>query len=204
MSHTRILELLYELVPDDGVIYNIVDKVDLFRISNTTPRTPMTYKPSIIFLAQGHKRIFVGDDVYTYDPLHYLVLSVPLPLECETNGTREEPLLGLTVNIDPATIAEIMLAIDDRSQNFNTLPKGIYSAGIDNHLIDAIVRFLETLSSPSDKNFLGPMIVREIIYRVLCGEKGNALKALAYKIKDFFKFPVSLIKYIILIMRNLI
>lgn len=54
-------------------------------------------------------------------------------------------------------------------------------------MMDATVRLLEALSSPSDRRFLGPMIVREIIYRVLCGDKGDALRALAYRNQRFFQ-----------------
>lgn len=194
MNHNRTLELLDNLVPEEGVIFDIIDKVDIFRITRATPREPKTYEPSIIFLAQGSKRVFVGEEEFKYDPLNYLVLSVPLPLECETNATEEKPLLGLTVKVDPSTIGEIMLKIDSNIQNSEFIPKGIYSANIDNYLIDAITRLLESLSSPADRSFLGPMIVKEIIYRVLCGEKGNALRALAYKNQHFFQIAKILDK----------
>ncbi|MCB1191144.1 MAG: AraC family transcriptional regulator [Leptospiraceae bacterium] len=194
MNHNKMIELLDNLVPEEGVIFDIIEKVDIFRITKATPREPKTYEPSIIFLAQGNKRLFIGDEVITYDPLNYLVLSVPLPLECETNTTKEKPLLGLTVKVDAGTIGEIMLKIDDNPQNSEFIPKGIYSANIDSQLINAITRLLESLSSSADRNFLGPMIVREIIYRVLCGEKGDALRALAYKNQHFFQIAKILDK----------
>jgi AraC-like DNA-binding protein len=46
-------------------------------------------------------------------------------------------------------------------------------------LIDAVIRLLECLRSPMDSRILGPRIVRGIIYRVLCGERGGALRAMA-------------------------
>jgi AraC-like DNA-binding protein len=45
-------------------------------------------------------------------------------------------------------------------------------------LSDATVRLLESLGSPADAKVLGPQIVREITYRVLCGMRGGALQAL--------------------------
>lgn len=187
MNPDKMIELLTDLVPEEGVISDVIEKVNLFRITKSTPRTPINYEPSIIILAQGQKRVFIGEEVIMYNPLNYLVLSVPMPLECETTASVEKPMLGFTVKVSAATVGELLLAIDDTHHNLKSLPKGIYSAPLDDHLIDASVRLLEALSSPRDKRFLGPAIVREIIYRVLCGEKGDALRALAFRNQRFFQ-----------------
>jgi len=187
MNQNRMIELLNDLVPEEGVIQDVIENVDLFRITNSSPRSPQKYDPGIIILAQGQKRVFIGDEVFLYDPLNYLVLSVPMPLECETTASPEKPMLGIKINVDATTVGEILLTIDSAQQNIKSIPKGIYSAALDNLIIDAIIRLLETLSSPRDRRFLGPMIVREIIYRVLCGEKGDALRALAFRNQRFFQ-----------------
>jgi AraC-like DNA-binding protein len=187
MNANRMIELLNSLVPDEGVIQDIIEKVDLFRITTSSPRSPQNYAPGIIILAQGQKRIFIGDEVFLYDPLNYLVLSVPMPLECETTASQEKPMLGIKIKVDAATVGEILFSVDSSQNNLKSMPKGIYSAVLDNQMIDATIRLLETLLSPADSRFLGPMIVREIIYRVLCGEKGDALRALAFRNQRFFQ-----------------
>ena len=187
MNQNRMIELLNELVPGEGVRENVVDKVNLFRITSASKRQPQTYDPGILILAQGQKRIFIGDEVYLYDPLHYLVLSVPLPLECETVASEKKPLLGLKIHVDASTVGEILLSSEDSAGDGNSIPGGIYAAPLDAAMADAAVRLLETVRSASDAKVLGPMIVREIIYRVLQGEKGDALRALAYRNQKFFR-----------------
>jgi AraC-like DNA-binding protein len=194
MKNNRMAELLNALVPENGVIHDIITGVDLFRITESSPRSPQNYEPGIIILAQGHKRVFVGDEVYLYDPLNYLVLSVPLPLECETSAPENEPLFGLKVKVDAATVGEMLLSLDDDHHTLSSTPQAIYSAPLDSRLTDATIRLLEALSIPTDRRFLGPMIVREIIYRVLCGEKGNALRALAFRNQRFFQIARTLDK----------
>jgi AraC-like DNA-binding protein len=49
----------------------------------------------------------------------------------------------------------------------------------------AAVRLLECLKSPLDIRMLGRQTVREIVYRVLCGEQGGALRALARRDDHF-------------------
>jgi AraC-like DNA-binding protein len=138
-------------------------------------------------MAQGRKRIFLGDKVYTYDASHYLVLSIPLPIECEAIATPGEPILGFYITVDPMVVGEILLEMDDTSHHGELLPKGIYGASLTDSIVDAAIRLLSSLSSPKDGRILGPMIVREIIYRVLCGENGAALQALAYRNRRFFQ-----------------
>ncbi|MCB1172329.1 MAG: AraC family transcriptional regulator [Leptospiraceae bacterium] len=186
-SNQILAALLAELTPQEGVCTDIVPRVDLFRITQATPRTPQTYEPGIIFLAQGHKRIFIGNEVFTYDPLHYLVLAVPLPLECETNGSSEQPLLGITIKVDPAVVAEIMLAVHEPGVSKKNVPKGIYSAPIEADLTDALIRLLHAIRAESERTFLAPLIVKEILFRVLSSPTGDALRALAYKNQHFFQ-----------------
>ena len=57
------------------------------------PRAPVVYQPKILIVGQGRKRAYLGGEVYRYDAYNYLVLSVPLPAECETEASPEEPLL---------------------------------------------------------------------------------------------------------------
>ena len=192
MLQKHFVDLLDRLVPEEGVIPNIIDKVDLFRISDAAPREPKKYEPSIIILAQGKKRIFVGEDVYEYDPLHYLALTVPLPIECETTASVDKPMLGIRIQVDAAAIGEILLAMDDAQQAPKQMPKCIYSAPIDSKLMDTCIRLLDALSSPEDRKFLGPMVVREILYRILQGEKGDALRALAFRNQRFFQIARTL------------
>lgn len=187
MNQNRMIELLDSLVPKEGVIEDIIERVNLFRITKSTPRSPINYEPSIIILAQGQKKVFIGDEILIYNPLNYLVLSVPLPLECETTASIEKPMLGITIKVNASIVGEILLAMDDNQTNIESLPKGVYSDSIDDIMSSTIIRLLETLSSPKDRRFLGPMIVKEIIYRVLSGKKGDALRALAIRNQHFFQ-----------------
>ncbi len=73
----------------------------------STPRRPIVYTPRIVVIAQGHKRVYLGDKTFVYDPDHLLVLSVPMTLERETTASPEQPLLGLSIGeLDVASLAQ--------------------------------------------------------------------------------------------------
>ncbi len=190
----KLSALFAEIMPHETVLSAPIKGLDLFRIENSFPRTPYAYNSEIIILGQGEKRVYLGNDIYTYDSLHYLVLPVPLPAECEGRAEPGRPILGLSVTINPVEVGEILLDMEDIPKEIQSLPKGIYSAPMNEALYDASIRLLQAIADPQEKKVLAPMIKREIIYRVLQGEKGEILQALAHRNRRFFQIARALQK----------
>jgi AraC-like DNA-binding protein len=190
----RIVALLADLVPHETSLATSIKGLDLFRIERSFPRTPYSYSSEIIILAQGEKQAYLGNDVYTYDSSRYLVLPVPMPIDCEGRAEPGKPILGLTIAIDPIEVGEILLDMEDSPKEARSLPKGIYDAPMNEALYDATIRLLRAIADPRDEKVLAPMIKREIIYRVLQGEKGEILQALALRNRRFFRIAKVLQK----------
>src|SRR4051812_44882471 len=178
-NRERLASLLGEVAVREGVYRTPVEGVEVARISNSVPRAPVVYEPKILIVGQGRKRAYLGGEVYRYDPYNYLVLSVPLPAECETEASPEEPLLLLAINVEPAMLGEMMLEMDESAPPAGPTPRGISTTPMTEELGGAVCRLLECLKSPLDSRVLGRQTVRVIVYRVLQGEQGGALRALA-------------------------
>lgn len=176
-AQARMVELLATLAPAEGFTYSSLDGVKFMRTNVSTPRVPVMYEPSIVIVAQGRKRGFLGSQAFIYDAQHYLVLSVPLPFECETEASPDEPMLAISIRIDLAAVAEILMALNDTRGPMEGEPRAVYATPLDRTLSDAVLRLLESLASPHDARILGPSIVREICYRVLTGTQGDMIRA---------------------------
>jgi len=190
----KIAALLTDIMSHETFLATSIKGLYLFRIEHSFPRSPYSYNSEIIILAHGEKRVYLRNDVYTYDPSHYLVLPVPLPADCEGRAEPGEPIQGLTITIDPMEVGEILLEMEDSQKETQSLPKGIYSAPMNEALYDATIRLLKAIADPQDKKVLAPMIKREIVYRVLQGEKGEILQALAHRNRRFFQIAKVLQK----------
>ncbi|CAM2168531.1 DNA-binding transcriptional activator YqhC [Paraburkholderia sacchari] len=177
VTQSRIVELLLQLTQRDGVHPTSIDCVRLLRGSESHSRRPVMYEPSIVIVCQGRKRGFLGDQVFIYDAQQYLVLSVPLPFECETEATPEKPILAISIRVDLTMVAELLMALNDTRGSAVAEPVGIYATPLDATLSNAVLRLVEALAQPSDARILGTSIVREICYRVLTGEQGDAIRA---------------------------
>jgi AraC-like DNA-binding protein len=190
----KIVALFTDIMPSEVSLTASIEGLHLFRIEHSFPRSPYSYNSEIIILAQGEKQAYLGNEVYTYDAAHYLVLPVPLPIDCEGRAKSGKPILGLRITVDPIEVGEILLDMDDSQEETQSLPKGIYGAPMNEAMYDATLRLLQAIADPLDRKVLAPMIRREIIYRVLQGEKGEVLQALARGSKRFFQIAKILQK----------
>ncbi|MDX5433055.1 MAG: AraC family transcriptional regulator [Halomonas sp.] len=173
----RMIELLYRLAPHEGSTESQLDGVRFLRSNRPLKLTPVLYEPSIVIVCQGRKRGYLGGEVYLYDALHYLVLSVPLPFASETEASPEEPLLAMSIRLDMAVVAELVFLLDQMDARTEAPPRGILSTPLGASMADATLRLLEALASPTEAQVLAPNIVREICYRVLVGEQGGSVRA---------------------------
>ncbi len=154
---------------------------------------PVMYKPGIVILFQGKKTGYLGNSVFHYDATKYLMLTVPLPFECETWASPEVPLAGIKLSVDSLKLQDLLIDIGD-DDSFQPVPQtsGIHSAWLTEPMLCAAERLLDVMSSPRDARVLGPQIVREILYHVLTGPCGGALLALVSRQTQFSQIARAL------------
>lgn len=168
---------------DDGPSESRLKGVLLFKETKHIPRRPMVYNPGICIVAQGHKIGYLGSQKFRYDANSYLVTTVTMPFECETFASPEQPLRGLYIDIDMGQLHDLIGRIGFQTEIDNggekALPRGIGPAVMDEEMADATTRLVKCLQSEAESQILGPGLVREIIYRALCGTQAPVLYSLA-------------------------
>ncbi|MBB5895131.1 AraC family transcriptional regulator N-terminal domain-containing protein [Kutzneria kofuensis] len=122
----------------------------------------------LAIVAQGGKRLAMGDRLHDYGAGQYLVASVDLPVMGHATG----PALAFGMTLEPAEIAR-MLAHKPRN---TTARPGIAVSDATDELLDAVVRLLRLLGRPRDRAALAPLYKREILWRLLTGEQGDAVR----------------------------
>ena len=169
----RLVRLLAQVAVQEGLHLTAVEGVRVFRQSKPLVRSPRVYYPNIMFVGQGKKRAYVGDEVYQYDAFNYLVSSVPIPAECESHASPEEPILMVAVDVESAMLGELILEMDELRPTVGPTPRGISTTPMNQELVGSVVRLLECVRSPLESRILGRQLIREIAYRVLLGEQGG-------------------------------
>jgi len=154
--------------------------LSLFRRHKPTePQTGM-YQPSICMVAQGSKRVQLGDDTYVYDAHHYLITSVHLPTVVQILEASEEmPYLGLRLTFDQREISQLMADSHLPPPRTQESSRGMATGEVTLPLVTAIQRLIDLLAEEQDIPILAPIIQREIIYRLLVGDQGARLRQIA-------------------------
>jgi AraC-like DNA-binding protein len=185
----RIAGLMGELARNEGRTETPVPGVALYRTTRDIGRRPLLYRQGVIIVGQGAKNVHLGGEMHTYDPDHYLVLSVPLPAECEATVRPDEPLLSLLVDFDMPMLQGVIAHMDEaagaaedvRAQSCQRCCQGLALPTADAAFKETVLRLLRALASPLEARVLGPGLVRELFFRIMCGEAAASLRALAVK-----------------------
>lgn len=166
---------------DQGEMHTTaVPGLSLFRREEPTEPISGMYEPSVCLVAQGAKRVLLGDDTYVYDKRHYLITSVHLPTIVQIiEASPNNPYLGLRFKFDLREVSQLMVDSNlpqPRPQQSN---RGMATGEVTLQLISAFIRLIDLLADEKAIPILAPVIQREIIYRLLVGDQGERLRQIA-------------------------
>jgi AraC-like DNA-binding protein len=152
----------------------------LARRDNPSEPISIMYEPRICVIAQGAKRVQLGDDAYVYDTHHFLLTSVDLPTFVQViKASPERPYLGLVLNIDQREISQLMVDSHLPPPRPRQSSRGMATGEVTLPLLSTFQRLIDLLDEPKDIPILAPIIQREIFYRLLVGDQGARLRQIA-------------------------
>ncbi|KHN50150.1 AraC family transcriptional regulator [Pectobacterium fontis] len=190
----RIVQQAIRCSTKSWVTPSPVPQVSILYTEQHYPRVPVMYEPTIVIIFQGKKIGYLGGKTFQYDSENYLLMTVPLPFECETIASVENPLVGIAIRIDIQMLQDLLIDIgdDDSVIRPSSGTCGVNSAPLTDEILCAVERLLDAMGNPRDARVLGPTVVREIIYHMLCGKRGAALQALVSRHTHFSQIAKSL------------
>src|SRR3954470_18794062 len=168
-NREELHERMARALPEDGRL-EALDGLTLGRVSKPMESVHALYRPAFCLIAQGSKRVLLGDEAYRYDSGNYLIFTVDLPIVFRVEGANEErPYLGLRLDLDPDLVASVMMEAEAVTRKGDADAKAIGVSPVDADLLDAVVRLVRLLDEPGGQKVIAPLIKREIVYRLLAG-----------------------------------
>ena len=176
----QLVALIERNIPSVGAEITAVPDLLLFRDSAGQQRRNEVYQAFILIMAQGEKHLIIGGQPYRFKAGDALTLFVPMSLEAErVELPKDEPYLMACLKVDLGRIAKILLKLDTfaLSQPSSDVTKatnhalGFHFATLSDHLLDPVIRLMQTLDSQRDVAMLSESIVGEVYYRLLCDEE---------------------------------
>lgn len=175
MSVERIRRLICDHAHKDDLG---LPRVRIVKVVDPTEPTPSIAHPILAFSFQGSKRIALGDQVHEQRPGTCMTVAIDLPITgCYLDASRAVPYLGFGLDLDPAVIAELLIEGPSRRRASDpTPPPGLTISVATPEMVDAVARLLMLVGSPGDAPVLAPLVEKELLWRVLTGPAGPALR----------------------------
>lgn len=160
----------------DGTHDTVLPNLTLMRVSARAEPTHIVQEPALCVIAQGSKRVMLGDEALVYDAGRFLLASLDLPvagevLDCDAG----RPYLALRLAIKPTLVAEFA----EGGAPAAPTGLGMSVSPLDDGMLDALVRLLRLLDDPAHLPALAPLVEREILVRLLVGPQGARLREIA-------------------------
>ena len=163
-----------------GANETAVPGLTLFRATAPSGMHHGMQNPCVCVIAQGAKRVLLGEDVYRYDRARYLAASMNLPISGQVvEASAEKPYLSMKLDVAPQEIAALILEAKLPEAAETAPARGMFVSRVDTSLIEAFVRLLRLLDAPEDIAALAAPARREILYRMLKGAEGHRLRQIA-------------------------
>lgn len=165
---------------DTNSVETAIPGLSLFR--HSAPSEPASYmhEPSICLIAQGAKRVFLGEEEYIYDDNHFLITSVGLPIVAQiTQASPDKPYLGIVLKLDLRELAQLLVDSNLPVARTRESGRGMAVGKLSVALRNAFERLVDLLDAQDDIPVLGPLVQREILYRLLMSDQGPRLRQIA-------------------------
>jgi hypothetical protein len=135
-------------------------------------------EPTLAVVAQGVKDTTLNGRTFTYSAGQFLVVSVDLPVSGHiTQASAAEPFLAFVLELRAQVIAALLLeTATARPEVPDAIPAGLAVGDASPTLLDAVSRLLALLDAPDDAAALAAGIEREVLWRLLTGPQGSAVR----------------------------
>ena len=177
-NRDELVERMARALPEDRIL-EVFPGLFLGRASQPTEKVHSVIKPAFCIIAQGSKQVLLGEEVFRYDPGHYLISTVDLPIVSQVvEASGERPYFSIRLNLDASLVASVMMESGIEIKKGDASVKAMDVSSTDANVLDAVVRLVRLLETPDEIQVLAPLIIREIVYRLLRGEQGGRLSHL--------------------------
>jgi AraC-like DNA-binding protein len=176
---TNLAQLVNAIAPADGDYATRIPALNIYRRSEVTAPMPCIFGLGLGLAVQGGKRVLLGDQIFDFGPGESIVTSIDVPVVVNvTRATRIEPYLGIRLALDSRTVTQLAAEMDHPPAGRQADSRALSVAPSDAGLLDALCRLLRLLEEPHLVDRIAPLILQEIVVRLLDSAHGPALRHL--------------------------
>lgn len=170
--------LLHSVSCTDGLHQTPIPGVYCIKVSSPARRSRDRWRASLSIVAQGSKEIVLGRRTYRVSEGQYVATPIQLPVISRVAVAQSErPFLCLLIDMAPLTISEVSSRLTREStQTGPDVVRAMFSGEATERMLDAALRLVRLFRTPEDAPLLGALIVKELLYHLMQGPNGAAIR----------------------------
>jgi len=146
--------------------------------SSASELQALFYRPLLCLVLQGIKRTVIGNREFIYAAGEYFVAGIDVPALGQTlQASPAEPYLALLFQIDSAKVSQAILDLPASSPPQMVSSFGVHEA--EDALVEAFLRMLRLIEKPQEAIFMGPLLEKEVLYRLVQGPQATLFRQMA-------------------------
>lgn len=166
--------------PCTGDFCTAIEGLDLFRRNEPASPYSCLVPPSIVLVAEGTKIMWIGGEPYEYDQHKFLITSLDIPANSEViTASPDRPCVGIAFKLDQRVLMELIAQGCLPTVRKGETECGVGIGTVTDKIVEPFCRLLSLLDEPETIPVLGPLIQREIHYRLLMSEQSDRLRQIA-------------------------
>lgn len=150
----------------------------LLKIDHQTDLEATIYEPVICLILQGEKETIAGNNTIRFATGESLIVSHTLPVVSRvTLASPKEPYLAMILSIDISMLRGLYHEIGEIEDDVQQT-SALRAEKTGQDVIDALSRYLALATQTIEKKILGPILLKEIHFRLLMAPHGTMLRQL--------------------------
>lgn len=192
----ELAEIIARFAAEDGIHASAVEGVHYIKFSQTDRPTRRHWRASLGIVVQGCKEVALGEEVYRFDDAHYIAAPIDLPVTSRIfSASREKPFLSLLIDFDALAVSEVAAQLDaERPKETDNPLRAVFVGEASERMLEAAVRLAKQFETPEDAPVLAPLIIKEILYYLLTGADGAAIRQFVRRGSKMHKISQAIYK----------
>ncbi|MFM2483261.1 AraC family transcriptional regulator N-terminal domain-containing protein [Celerinatantimonas sp. YJH-8] len=179
----QMAALLTKLAPYDGFFQLQKDYVHVVRESKTaSEKTYLLARPSICIVPQGAKSVSLTQGGMTFEENEstLVVYSAEVPINLAiTQASVDKPYFCLMIPLDAKRLRQLILKVFPNGVPKAPKLQAVYVGDADAHIVKATVRALQQIEQQQHTELLVPLMIEEVLIRLLLSPMGPAIVQIA-------------------------
>ena len=178
---SEIEKVIDALCPGDGTYPTPVPGIYCLKFSEPEKPAKRRWRASLGLVLQGSKKIVLGREVYRLEANHYTATPLALPVISNViSASPRKPFLALLIDLNPALLAEISSQLNgELSKVRSKALRAVFVGKASQAMLEAVARLVTLFQKPEDAPILGPLVIKEVLYHLMKGSEGAAIRQFA-------------------------